>query len=181
MLLKSSNFNEFQNAMLAWRNTPTSGEAFSPAEKFFKRRQHSELFPSLPSLPAPVPPPQIDLQTAGKLLKIGDNVLLQNPLTKLWDDKGKIKEINPSTLSYIIVKDVGSLASRGRRLVKLDKSQPPDSNSIVSKPPDQSSTLPDLSADLEGASDSVAAKADPPPQPRRSRRTRRAPKRFQPS
>ena len=55
LLLKSSNFNEFQNALLAWQNTPTSGEAFSPAEKFFKRRQRSELFPSLPSLPAPVP------------------------------------------------------------------------------------------------------------------------------
>ena len=182
LLLKSSSFSEFEQSLFAWRNTPTSGSTFSPAEKFYNRRQRSALLPSLPSLALPAPP-AVPLTSRLPVLHVGDPVLLQNPLTKRWDTSGVVEAINPSTLSYVVRRGDGSIASRGRRLLRPDKVTAPP----VDTPPEREisppvSPTPDAanSADNDDApparAQSPVTPADPPL--RRSRRHRRPPTRL---
>ena len=60
LLQKSDNFADFQNRLMAWRNTPTTNDSLTPSEKFFNRRQRSDL-PSLPLLSQPTPPPHTNM------------------------------------------------------------------------------------------------------------------------
>ena len=181
LLLKSNTSHDFQQAVLAWRNTPTSGETVSPAEKFFKRRQRSHFLPSLPKVPLnpPTPAPS-PLPVSPKLLQVGDPVFLQHPVTKRWTDKGTIVSVNPSGLSYAIRREDDSVVSRGRRLVRL---QPPANRPARSL---SSSFFSDPANDEEPTQQPDADSAPTPSAPevntpRRSRRQRHPPARYSPS
>ena len=184
LLLKSSSNTEFQQALLAWRNTPSSGEAISPAEKFFGRRQRSHFLPSLPVIPHVLPTPApTPLPETTKLLKPGDPVFLQHPVTKRWDDRGHIVSFNPSGLSYVVRRGDDSVVSRGRRLVRPDRSAPPTNQPSGSPSPPPVS----VSANNEPIQLPTAASSAPKPAPpvdappRRSARRRRRPARYQPA
>ena len=70
--------------------------------------------PALPTLPL-----LRDVLLPG--LSIGDPVRLQDPKTLLWEATGRITEVRPSGLSYVIQPaDGGQPLERGRRLVKFD-------------------------------------------------------------
>ena len=129
LLLKSTSFADFEDSLFAWRNTPTSGSSFSPAEKFYNRRQRSSLFPALPSLslPTPAPPPHTSRLP---VLHVGDPVFLQHPISKLWNETGMIEAINPSTLSFLVRRGDGSIVSRGRRLLRAQKTHGPQETNI---------------------------------------------------
>ena len=147
LLLKSATFAEFEERLFAWRNTPTSGSTFSPAEKFYNRRQRSHLFPSIPSLSLPAPAPLSHISRL-PVLHVGDPVLLQHPISKLWNETGVIESVNPSTLSFFVRRGDGSTVSRGRRLLRKSKTTPPESH--------------DQASDDSSPSSSSAFLTDPP-------------------
>ena len=122
LLRKSENFSDFQQRLMAWRNMPSANSNLSPAEKFFNRRQRAQL-PALPPMPRPAPPPT----NTSKLrpFVIGDRVLIQNPHTKTWDEKGKILEIRETGLSYLVDREADDPCVRGRVMLKLDRQASP--------------------------------------------------------
>jgi hypothetical protein len=79
------------------QNIPSSGDILSPAEKFFKRRFRSDL----PTLDPFFNPVQIN-EEGRKRFKIGDQVRIQNAVSKRWDDFGTVREIRDSGRSYYI-------------------------------------------------------------------------------
>ena len=160
LLQKSANYSDFQKRLMEWRNVPTTNSLLSPAEKFYSRRQRTQL-PAFPT-PTPMAPPPNDTSLLPKL-KIGDRVRLQHPIQGHWDQKGIVRAIGDTGLSYDVELDDGTLV-RGRRLVKLDLSPAEDTASTPSAP-----------------NDVTAEDDDQPPAPRRSRRRRRFPQRYQPT
>ena len=165
LLQKSDNFVDFQNRLLAWRNTPSANSILSPAEKFFQRRQRSTL-PSLPQMSLPAPPPV----NTSKLtpFSIGDRVAIQDHVTERWTGKGTVLEVRETGLSYLIQPgDDGIPFVRGRRMLKPEK-QP----RATPLPPPTAST-----------GNKVDTPSDPLPQTavkkvRRSRRKTRPPDRL---
>jgi hypothetical protein len=79
------------------QNIPSSGDILSPAEKFFKRRFRSDL----PTLDTFFNPVQIN-EESRKRFKIGDQVRIQNAISKRLDDFGTVCEIRDSGRSYFI-------------------------------------------------------------------------------
>jgi hypothetical protein len=69
----------------------------SLAEKFIKRRFRS----NLPTLDPFFNPVQIN-EEGRKRFKIGDQVRIQNAVSKRWDDFGTVREIRDSGRSYYI-------------------------------------------------------------------------------
>ena len=65
------------------------------------------------------------------VLHVGDPVFLQNPISKRWDTSGIVEAINPSTLSYVVRRGDGSIASRGRCLLRPNKATAPPDSSII--------------------------------------------------
>ena len=100
---------------------PSANETLSPSEKFFGRRQRDGL-PALPMMPLLVPP--TEATSSLPPLQVGDHVRIQHPLSKKWDDKEVVEVVRETGLSYIIKKSDGRSFLRGRRLIKLDKSDP---------------------------------------------------------
>ena len=170
LLQKSSSFKDFQNRLLAWRNVPSANCSASPSEKFYNRRQRTDL-PSFPIPALPTPPLIDDLLLPA--LSIGDPVRLQDPKRLTWDTTGHITQVRPSGLSYVIrPADGGPLLERGRRLVKFDKTAarlPPPARPAQTAP----TLLPPPSSEREKPIEDVS---DDPP--RRSRRTRQRPRRY---
>ena len=87
---------DFENRLYERQNMPSSGETMSPAEIFFKRAFRSHL----PTLERFFNPVQTDSETKKKRFKIGDNVRIQNAVSKLWDDSGVIRDVQESGRSY---------------------------------------------------------------------------------
>ena len=115
LLSKSDNYDDFQKRLLSWRNVPSANEKLSPAEKFYGRRQRDGL-PTVPLVPLLVPPKEDSSHLPH--FPLGTRIRIQNPISNKWDTLGKVVGIRNSGLSYEILKDDGSTAIRGRRLVK---------------------------------------------------------------
>ena len=127
----NENSNEFSSRLLDFRNTPNvSGK--SPAQMFFGRRLRDRL-PHLPGAN--------DLEVANakagadnrKLLMeqrenqhgtslqplcINQRIMVQNPITKSWDDLGIITKVRPLGRSYEVLMDSGKTILRNRTLLR---------------------------------------------------------------
>jgi transposase InsO family protein len=103
LLLKSDSYIDFENRLYEMQNIPSSGDTLSPAEKFFKRRFRT----NLPTLDPFFNPIQINSEEGRKRFKIGDQVCIQNAVSKRWDDSGSISKIRESGRSYYIDRDRG--------------------------------------------------------------------------
>ena len=139
-LLKKCNLTreDFSLALLHWRNVPRS-DGISPAQAFLGRRQRTFLpdFGSHVSESESIFSPDFrshdrqqsklvfdrqskDLST----LDIGDSVLCQNPVSKLWSDEGIIISMDSNKRSYIV--DIhGKLYRRNRIFLKPMSFSPP--------------------------------------------------------
>ena len=124
------NRDEFSDALLEFRNTPNvSGR--SPNQMFYGRRLRGRL-PHLPGAN------DLDIKNAiagadhrktlmeystvsGTPLTqfpIGQRVLLQHPLTKSWDSKGRVTGMRPNGRSYDILLDSGKSFIRNRAYMR---------------------------------------------------------------
>jgi hypothetical protein len=101
LLLKSENYTDFENKLYDLQNIPSSWDTLSPAEKFFKRRFHTHL-PTLQPFFNP-----IMHEEGRKQFNIGDQVCIQNAISKRWDDTGLISKIRYSGRSYYVDRDRG--------------------------------------------------------------------------
>ncbi len=120
---------DFAEALFEWRNVPRQ-DGYSPASMLFGRRQRG-LLPALD-------PDPIDLDNAaasrrrtresGKshfdqrtktlpTLAIGQSVILQHPVTKLWDLTGVISAVSEQGRSYEVETDTGK-KTRNRRFIR---------------------------------------------------------------
>ena len=113
LLEKSISLKEFYARLLHWRNVPSRDLHSTPAQLFFGRRQRC----GLPVLaPMPLPPVRVPGMTE---LPIGTPVLLQNPLTKRWDETGQVTAQRQSGRSYIVKRAGGGIDfHRNRRFLK---------------------------------------------------------------
>ena len=127
-------FNQFKSSLLEWRNTPSSGSEFSPAQLMMSRRQKT----MLPVLDKVLNDKiQIDEEDnvqaleKGKqlsILNIGQHVRVQNPISKKWDQQGVITEKRENMRSYVV--DIeGTSYIRNRRFLKPIKGHISDENS----------------------------------------------------
>jgi hypothetical protein len=88
LLLKSYSCIDFEKRLYEMQNISSSGDILSPAKKFFKRRFRSDL----PTLDPFFNPVQIN-EEGRKLFKIGDQVCIQNAVSKRQDDFKTVREI----------------------------------------------------------------------------------------
>ena len=95
LLQKCKTFSEFNERLLAWRNTPSRDSERSPAQRFFNRRQRF----GLPVIALPKPNPIAHVPGRSPLAS-GEIVRMQDPITKLWDSEGKIIRARESGRSY---------------------------------------------------------------------------------
>ena len=120
LMKKNEKFNsEYQPALFALMNTPTSGEKHSPSELFFNRslrnpwlatdfHQDAEDDSNTPSNEDTVP------------FKVGDRVIIQDPKTRAWTLKGTISEIT-RTGSYQIDLEDGTNIRRNKSFIMHDR------------------------------------------------------------
>ena len=121
---------DFQEALLEWRNTPNS-TGYSPAEAFFGRAQRT----TLPALPRP-PIDQAAFQTARQAQKderkarfdesahalpdlvLGQKVRVQDNVTGTWTGHGTIVGECESGRTFQVKMNDGSVTRRNRRLLR---------------------------------------------------------------
>jgi hypothetical protein len=113
LLRESSNTESFENLLQQWRNSPSWGTDSTPSQMFFGRKQRC----GLATLPAEILP---SVLRKGRLsFPIGTHVRLQNPITRRWDNKGKIVSIRESGRSYGVQRDEGGvILIRNSRFLK---------------------------------------------------------------
>ena len=125
------NPNEFSSRLLDFRNTPNvSGK--SPAQMFFGRRLRDRL-PHLPGAnDLEVANAKVGAEnrkllmeqqknkqgTSLRSLSINQRVLVQNPISKSWDDQGIITKVRPLGRSFEIFMDSGKTILRNRTLLR---------------------------------------------------------------
>ena len=125
------NLDKFSSSLLEFRNTPNiSGK--SPAQMFFGRRLRDRL-PHLPGANdleianakagannRKMLMEQQEKQSGTSLqpLSINQKVLVQNPITKSWDDQGIITKVRPLGRSYEVLMDSGKMFLRNRTLLR---------------------------------------------------------------
>lgn len=129
LLEKCKSANEsFDVAFCEWKATPRP-DGFSPSEMFFGRRVRTQL-PSLLHDFTPKDAEQTRSDSRQKVIdrndnfilksmKVGDPVLIQNPNTKQWTEKGVITYIRPSGRSYEITLEDGKTYLRNRRFIRI--------------------------------------------------------------
>ena len=128
LLLKTTNDKSLRAALLEFRNTQRT-DGYSPAQRFFGRRQRTTI-PTLPSSRNPIDMEastsakqrQQGLHSGGSLLpdlQVGDKVRVQNPNTKLWDQTGTISGIIPNGRSFEIALEGDATIRRNRRFIKF--------------------------------------------------------------
>ena len=163
----------FRMALLEFRNCPRQ-DGFSPSMAFFGRR----LKGVIPFIPQPLQSvenedfSEIRLEQKEKMsssghelppLNIGNEVLIQNQLTNLWDRSGKITDIvGHNERSYIISPhDGGASIRRNRRFLRLN------------------STLPSKNFSQNSQNDDLTVVSSPEPILRRSERLKKKSVSFQ--
>ena len=112
IIKKYGNMEDIKGALLEFRNTPRVDTGKSPSEIMFGRRQNTLL---------PVFNPQehyADVQDVSPKFAIGDNVRIQNPLTKCWDEVGRVTGITRSGRSFIVDTDQSGSIRRNERFIK---------------------------------------------------------------
>ena len=135
-------------ALYEWRNIPRTN-GYSPAQLLFGRQQYT----SVPSLP--IHHKFYDVKKASELrdnvhqlekkyqdqhksflpqLSPGDQVLLQNPKTGLWDKQAKVIAIRPDGLSYTVRCEEREFL-RSRLMIRSLPSQPPTSPNVLHSAP----------------------------------------------
>ena len=133
----NENPNEFSSRLLDFRNTPNvCGK--SPAQIFFGRRLRDRL-PHLPgandlevsNAKAGANNRRLLMEqrenqhsTSLQPLSVNQKVLVQNPITKSWDDQGIITSSRPHGRSYEVLMDSGKTILRNRILLRPVSSQP---------------------------------------------------------
>ena len=153
----NENANEFSSRLLDFRNTPNASGK-SPAQMFFGRRLRGRL-PHLPGANDLDIGNAIDGANQRKLLMetvenrsgtplkpltSGQRVLVQNPISKSWDEKGIIIEVRPDGRSYEVNMDSGKSFVRNRAFLRPISDSPlhPDSKLSNSPPsPNEPATL----------------------------------------
>ena len=141
-------FNKFSSSLLEFRNTPNlSGK--SPAQMFFGRRLRGKL----PHLPGAndleisnakagadnrkelMEQRETSSGTTLKPLSINQRVLVQNPISKSWDETGTVTGIRPLGRSYDILMDSGKTFLRNRSFLRpiigATKDHPTDATSTA--------------------------------------------------
>ena len=132
-LMKKCNENqkEFSSRLLEFRNTPNvSGK--SPAQMFFGRRLRGKL-PHLPGAndldisnaivgatnrKALMKNMEFDSGNPLKQLQVNQRILLQDPISKKWENKGKVTGIRSNGRSYEIILDSGKKFIRNRSFLR---------------------------------------------------------------
>ena len=131
-------WHNFKPSLLEFRNCPTS-IGYSPAQLFYGRRLRG----CLPTMPGST---DLDINNAingGKarkeaqstivdkfpsnelaVLSIGQHVLIQNPITLRWDDRGVIKDIRSDKRSYEIILSNGKPFIRNRKFLRPMENSP---------------------------------------------------------
>jgi len=112
LLQKCTTFQDFVARHFEQRNVPTAGMDTSPAERFFNRRQRGCL-PILSDHRENAAGSDVQPDFA-----VGDQVRIQDPISKLWDSIGMVIEIRPTKNSYLIRRDEGADLVRNRRFLK---------------------------------------------------------------
>ena len=133
LLLKcSATGQDFGEAIHAWRNVPRA-DGYSPAMLLFGKRQYTKL-PTLPFQHMLIDR-QEALEKKSKCLQrtfdnfndravqrpelaLGDKVIVQDPISKLWVNKGEISQLVDDGLSYLILTEDGQELRRGLKLVR---------------------------------------------------------------
>jgi hypothetical protein len=120
LLLKHDIDKQFRNALLAWRNTPSAGSSFSPAERFFGWRQRFGL-PIYDADSATRLQAETENKAGASLqsdsgqsdtlgretrnirkYRVGERVRVQNEKTKRWTTKALVVAIRKSGRSYVL-------------------------------------------------------------------------------
>ena len=178
--------DKFAKGLLLFRNTPRSGGA-SPAQLVLGRPLR-DCLPAHPRSFAPewqAPVEELEQRTervkkrrterynlsARTLppLQVGNNVLIQHPVTKRWATPGKIIEIGPNR-DYLIKTSSGSVMRRNRRFLRRR----------VPVMPGASGTSMELPTSRRATQTPPQPAQQPPPvRPRRTQRTSRPVDRFQ--
>ena len=115
-------FEDFKVALLEWRNMPRSNSP-SPATLMFGFRRKGQLPGSSDPKERPI-------------FQIGDNVVIQHPLSKLWVSNGTIINVRPSGRSFEILAN-GKRIVRNQRYLKADDNSEVVDNEEVSQQPSE--------------------------------------------
>ena len=143
------NMDEFSSRLLEFRNTPNvSGK--SPAQMFFGRRLRGKL-PHLPgSNDLDIANARAGAEHRKKLmeqrenqhgtslqpLSVNQKVLVQNPISKSWDEKGIITGIRPLERSYDVLMKSGKTFLRNWSFLRPILGAPTEQSSSTVTPPD---------------------------------------------
>ena len=127
----NENQKEFSSRLLEFRNTPNvSGK--SPAQMFFGRRLRG-ILPHLPGAndldisnaivgatnrKALMKNMEFDSGNPLKQLQVNQRILLQDPISKKWENKGKVTGIRSNGRSYEIILDSGRKFIRNRSFLR---------------------------------------------------------------
>ena len=179
LLKKTGCRRQLGEALLEYRNTPRVGDGLSPAQWLFGRRQRTRA-------PAPIQHYQriTDAQLANHMkerlvnaekvkengpklasreFQLDERVVVQNPITKLWDTHGCISH-KLAKRRYRIRADEGHFLMRNGKFIKLSARAEPEKQDNA-PPPEVVNTGP---------------KPAPVPQARResSKRSKKKPRRY---
>lgn len=113
LLMKyNGNWREFNIALHEWRNIPKNNKA-SPSELMFGKRTRGLLPQYIPS--------------SEPEFNVGDKVMVQDPHSKRWTQKGEILSIRENNSSFEIEIN-GKTYLRNKRFIKLDLTATTDNN-----------------------------------------------------
>ena len=183
-ILRKTSYNsaEYYAALLEYRSSPRSQTKLSPNSLIYKKppRTLVPVISDFDDQPAAFATAQADarrheIQSLADtyarhkddrpILPVGQSVLVQNPVTKLWDRPGTIIKRHDRRRSYLVQLDNSSHLWRNRKLL-----QPvPSTKSDDITGDDPASDDPPISADTSTTQMSA---------PRRSKRVRHPPNRF---
>ena len=119
LLLRSRNYDEFQENLAEYNNTPRTGDSLSPSQMLLGRRTRTFLPTSAEALALISPEERLKERTdhidrnriaaersrgRNKLpdYVIGEEVVIQNPLTGKWETRGTITGAREDGRSYFI-------------------------------------------------------------------------------
>ncbi|CAB4046066.1 Transposon Tf2-6 poly [Paramuricea clavata] len=123
----------FRSKWSEWRNLPAIGGR-SPSELLLGRRQRG-ILPTITITSSPTErkkaattPGRRPERRELKKLKQGDTVIIQNPITKRWNDEGIVKSIRNNGRSYWIETNNGWVTLRNRRFLRPFNPNLPEHN-----------------------------------------------------
>ena len=172
LLEKTNSWENFQHALLEWRNTPRQHDKLSPAQWFLGRRQRTEAA-ALPEAyqrisdrdlkEAEIIRGEKREQTKEKAasnpksgLNVGEKVLIQHWRTKRWDLSGTVIE-QRNRRSYLVEAENGKRYLRNRIFLRPDNLSD-QSETSMAEPEVKSSTEPEIKSALRRSERTCAKK-----------------------